>query len=107
VLALRGIRPPLVRDVQGAFQDLDKSIASFVPDMPAGFTWGEAVQKLKGDGVKVDWPRIESGLAEYEAFRYGGGEMPKGSGDEVVKLSMKIRRRVVGHRNKGESTRGD
>jgi len=40
VFALRMIRPPAVRDVQEAFQDLDRSITRFVPDMPPGFTWG-------------------------------------------------------------------
>ena len=107
VAAMRRIRPPAVRDLWGAFQDLDRSIAKFVPDMPAGFTWGEAVERLKGAGVKVDWPKMESSLAEYEAFRYGGREMPKGGEDEVVRLSMKIRRRIVGYRNKGKSTRAD
>jgi hypothetical protein len=97
VLALRRIHPPAALDVQGAFQDLDRSIARFVPDMPAGFTWGEAFQRLKGAGVKVDWQKMESSLAEYEAFRYGGHEMPKGGEDEVVRLSTKIRRRIVGY----------
>lgn len=107
MVALRRIRPPLVRDIQGAYQELDRSIARFVPDIPAGFTWDEAFERLKGAGVKVDWPKMESSLAAYEAFRYGGGEMPKGGEDEVVRLSMKIRRRIVGYRNKREGTRAD
>ena len=107
IFALRRIRPPVVQDIQGAFQNLDVSIAKFVPDMPPGFTWGEAVERLKSAGVDVDWPKLETSLASYEAFRYGGGQMPKGGEDEVVRLSMKIRRRVVGYRHKRESTRPD
>ena len=101
VIALRRIRTPVVRDVQEAFQDLGRSIEKFVPDLPPGFTWGEAVQRLKASGVSADWPKMESSLAGYEAFRYGGREMPKEGEDEVLKLSMKIRRRIIGYRNKG------
>ena len=107
VVALRRIRPPVVHDVRTAFQVLDNSIERFVPDMPAGYTWGEAVERLKGAGVKVDWERFESTLDEYEAFRYGGHKMPSGSGDEAVTLSMKIRGRIVGYRNKRKGTRPD
>jgi hypothetical protein len=107
VFALRRIRPPAVQDIQGAFRDLDRSIGKFVPDIPPGYTWEEAVARLKGAGVKVDWPKMESSLADYEAYRYGGREMPKGGEEEVVRLSMKIRRRIVGYRNKREGTRRD
>ena len=107
IIATRRIRPPSVQDLSGAFQDLDRSITKFVPDMPAGYTWGEAVERLKGAGVKVDWSKMESSLAEYEAFRYGGRDVPKGGEDEVVRLSMKIRRRIVGYRNKGKSAGAD
>ena len=107
ILALRRIRPPKPMDAQGAFQDLDSAITRFVPNMPPGFTWGEAVERLKGAGVDIDWSKMESSLSEYEAFRYGGREMPKGDEDVVVRLSMKIRRKVVGYRSKRESTRPD
>jgi hypothetical protein len=105
IFALRRIRPPVVWDVQGAYHDLERSITKFVPDMPPGFTWGEAVERLRGAGVDIDWPKMESSLADYEAFRYGGREMPKGGGGEVVRLSMKIRGKIVGYRNKREGTR--
>jgi len=107
VIALRRIQPPAVKDVQGTFQDLDRSIEKFVPDMPQGFTWWEAMERLKGAGMDVNWPKIESSLTEYEAFRYGGREMPRGGEGEVVRLSMKIRRKSGGYRNKRQSTRGD
>jgi hypothetical protein len=104
IFALRRIRPPAVADVQGAFQDLDRSIGRFVPDIPPGYTWGEAMDRLKGAGVDVDWPRMESSLAGYEAFRYGGREMPKGTAEEAIVLSTQIRRKIVGRRSKAAST---
>ena len=104
LLALRKVRPPVVNDVRDAFQILNRTIERFVPDLPVGFTWGEALERLKGSGIEADWPRMESSLAEYEAFRYGGGGMPSGKGDEAVRVSTQIRRRIVGYRNKGKST---
>ncbi len=104
-LALRSVRPPVVRDVRDAFQVLDHTLERFVPDLPAGFTWGEALERLKGYGIKVDWPKLESSIEEYEAFRYGGRPMPQGVGDDVVQLSTQIRRNIVGYRDKGKSTR--
>jgi len=104
---MRRIRPPVVNDIQGAFQDLDHSITKFIPDLSSGYTWREAMDRLKAAGVKVDWPKMESSLANYEAFRYGGHEMPQGGEDEVVRLSMRIRRRIVGYRNKRKSTERD
>jgi hypothetical protein len=107
VLALRRLRPPVINDIRTAFQVLDRSIERFVPEMPTGYTWSEAVERLKSSGVKIDWARMESSLAEYEAFRYGGRSMPKNGKEEVVRLSMKIRGRIVGYRSKGKSTRPD
>jgi hypothetical protein len=72
--------------------------------MPPGFTWAEAVQKLKESGIRADWARIEMSLADYEAFRYGGRMMSTGGEDEVVRLSMKLRRSIVGNRVKGKGT---
>lgn len=101
---MRRLRPPVVRDVREAYQVLDRTIERFVPDLPPGFTWGDALERLKGYEIKVDWRRMESSLAEYEAFRYGGQDMPPGGGEEAVSLSTQIRRRIVGYRNKGKST---
>lgn len=100
LVTLRRIRPPIFHDVQGAFHDLDTSITKFMPDIPPGFSWREAMEQLKGAGMKADWSRMESSLAEYEAFRYGESEMPEGGKEDVAKLSMEIRRRIVGYRNK-------
>ncbi len=99
-VALKRIRAPDVPDVKEAFRALDLSIERFVTDLPRGYTWREAVDKLKGSGVRTDWAKIESSLADYEAYRYGGRPLMGSGKDEVVQLSMKIRRRVVGYRGK-------
>jgi len=104
---LMRLRPPVVRDVREAYQVLDRTIERFVPDMPPGFTWRDAFERLKTSGMNVDWPKMESSLAGYEAFRYGGRDMPPGGGEEAVSLSTQIRRRIVGHKAKGKSTGAD
>jgi hypothetical protein len=98
--ALSRARPPAMSNPLEAFQVLDRSIEKFVPNLPLGFTWGEAVERLKQSGVKLDWGRFETSLNEYEAFRYGGHQMPKGLEPEVVRLATTLRRNVVGYRNK-------
>ena len=104
LLALRSVRPPVVRDVSDAFQVLNHTIERFVPGIPVGFTWEEAIDRLKGYGVDVNWSKMESTLAEYEAFRYGGREMPKGTGEEAILLSVQIRRKLIGRGNKAKSS---
>ena len=99
LLALRRARPPIIKDLRDAFQILDRTIERFVPDLPVGFTWGEAMERLKGSGIEADWPKMESSLAEYEAFRYGGRQVPSGRGEEAVRVSTQIRRGIVGRRH--------
>ena len=101
--AQRRARPPAVSNPLEAFQILDRSIEKFVPNLPVGFTWGEAVERLKRSGVKLDWGRFETSLDEYEAFRYGGHQMTNGVEPEVVRLATTLRRNIVGYRNKGKS----
>jgi len=86
---------------------LDRSIVKFVPNLPVGFTWGEAVERLKQSGVRLDWGRFETSLNDYEAFRYGGHQMSAGVEPEVVRLTTTLRRNVVGYRNKGKGTSTD
>ena len=95
VLLSRGIRSPSAPDLPSAFMILDRSIAKY-SRVPPGYTWGEALEQLKRTGVSADWDAVGTRLAEYEAFRYGGGEMPKGGQDEIVSLAMKLRRKAVG-----------
>lgn len=95
-LLLRRLRPAGVLDMRGAFQVLDRSITKYVPELSAGFTWREAFKRLEEDGVKVDWNQMRKRLDEYEAYRYGGREAPRGGQADVVKLAQKLRGSVVG-----------
>jgi hypothetical protein len=104
---LRRARPPAVSNPLEAFQVLDRSIEKFVSNLPVGFTWGEAVERLRDSGVKLDWGRFETSLNEYEAFRYGGHEMPNGVEPEVVRLATTLRRNVVGYRDKRKGPSSD
>ena len=105
--ALRRARPPAVSSPMEAFQVLGMSIEKFVPNLPVGFTWGEAVERLKRSGVKLDWGKFETSLNEYEAFRYGGHQMPDEVEPEVIRLATTLRRNVVGYRNKGKGPGSD
>ncbi len=96
LFALRRVRPPVVNDVRDAFQVLDRTIVRFASDFPPGFTWGEALERLKAKGIQADWPKLESSLADYEAFRYGGRDLPPGKGDDVIELSKQVRGGLIG-----------
>ena len=100
VLAVKRSRPPSIPDSRTAFQVLDNFIERFVPGIPIGHTWGEAMESLKASGVEVDWTKVENSLAEYDAFRYGGEPMPARVEPEVVRLAMKLRRKILGYQNK-------
>src|SRR6202161_4719210 len=57
-----------------AFNGLELALKSAVPDLPAGFTWEEALTRLKSSGVKTE--AMEDALKSYEAYRYGGAPLP-------------------------------
>jgi len=68
-----------------AFRDLEAALKAAVPDLPAGFTWEEAVSRLKDR--QVDSKAIEDALRKYEAYRYGGLPMPDSDYREVVRVA--------------------
>jgi hypothetical protein len=104
-LLMARIRPASAKDMKSAFDLLDRSIGRYAPGLPAGYTWGEAVQQLKGSGVKADWEKVQRSLRSYEAYRYGGKEMPSEGKEEVVSLASKLRRTLGGNGTKGKSAR--
>jgi len=57
-----------------AFGDLELALKEAVPDLPSGFTWEEAVARLRSSGVRTDG--MEGALEGYEAYRYGGSPLP-------------------------------
>jgi hypothetical protein len=57
-----------------AFGDLELALKESVPDLPSGFTWEEAVARLRSSGVRTEG--MEGALKGYEAYRYGGAPLP-------------------------------
>jgi len=68
-----------------AFSGLELALKEAVPDLPAGFTWEEAVARLKSSGVQTKG--MEDALKGYEEYRYGGTPLPDVDFREVVKVA--------------------
>ena len=100
---MRRTKPAASLDVKAAYGVLDRTIARYLPDLDQGYTWREALERLKWAGVKADWDVMKQRLSEYEAYRYGGREAPTTGQEDVISLAAKLRRGVVGKRTKAES----
>jgi hypothetical protein len=68
-----------------AFSGLELALKEAVPDLPAGFTWEEAVARLRSSGVRTEG--IEGALKSYEEYRYGGLPLPDLDFREVVRVA--------------------
>ena len=68
-----------------AFHGLELAIKEAVPDLPAGFTWEEAIARLRSSGVRTEG--VEGALKGYEEYRYGGLPLPDLDFREVVKVA--------------------
>jgi len=68
-----------------AFSGLELALKEAVPDLPAGFTWEEAVARLRSSGVRTEG--MEGALRGYEEYRYGGLPLPDLDFREVVKVA--------------------
>jgi hypothetical protein len=74
-LALRSRRRKFApSSLSEAFSDLELALEEAVPDLPSGFTWEEAVARLKSSGLRTE--AVEGALKGYEAYRYGGAPLP-------------------------------
>lgn len=102
---LLGLRPPSAPDVPSAYGVLEASIGKYAPGIPVGYTWGEAFGWLKERGVKADWGNLDRRLEEYEAYRYGGKGAPGEGKDDVLGLSVKVRRSLIGKKSRRKSPR--
>lgn len=100
---MRRAKPPGSLDAKEAYAVLDRAIQKYIPDLSVGYTWKEAFERLKESGVRADWDAMKNRLAEYEAFRYGGGEEPKGGHRDVISLASRLRSGVVGKGTKAKS----
>jgi hypothetical protein len=83
--ALRGRRKVTASNLADAFKGLELALKKAVPDLPAGFTWEEAIVRLRSSGVRTEG--MEGALRGYEGFRYGGLPLPDLDFREVVKVA--------------------
>jgi len=68
-----------------AFNGLELALKEAVPDLPAGFTWEEAIGRLRASGVQTKG--MEEALKSYEEYRYGDLPLPDLDFREVVKVA--------------------
>ena len=93
-LQLRSARRPPAGPLSlaDAFRMLGAQVRTSIPDVPPGFTWGEAMARARKLGLDVDWPKVERAVQTYEGYRYGGKEEPKQGTDEIRALVEELRR---------------
>ncbi len=80
-----------------AFRALERALKASLPDLPAGFTLEEAL-----DRVEVrDYNRrdVEAALENYEAYRFGGLPLRKSDFSEVVRVANLLEGSKSGRRN--------
>jgi hypothetical protein len=65
-----------------AFKGLEVALKQAIPDLPDGFTWGDAVARLRSAGIQTNG--MENALKGYEEYRYGGTPLPDVDFHEVV-----------------------
>jgi hypothetical protein len=89
VAALRRRRQRVnATNLADAFEGLEQALKEADPGLPVGFTWEEAVARLRSSGVQTNG--MESILKRYEEFRYGGSPLPDLDFREVVRLANKL-----------------
>lgn len=84
-----------------AFSDLELALKQAVPDLPSGFTWEEAVARLRSSGVRTE--SMESALKGYQAYRYGGAPLPDLGYREVADVANTLGGATAGKRGGGAS----
>jgi hypothetical protein len=77
-------------NIMEAFNGLELALKEAVPDLPSGFTWEEALARLRSSGVKTE--AMEGPLMSYEAYRYGGAPLPDLDYREVVNVANMLGR---------------
>lgn len=91
VIASRRISLPKVVDPDVAFGLLESSVKRACPDLKDGFTWREALARVRGIDGSIDWLAVTMTLTQYEAYKYGKAVKPSGSFSDIVKLASRIR----------------
>jgi hypothetical protein len=97
LLALRLLRQrrrfgPPPSSLSGAFASLTRPLQEAIPELPSGYTWREAVVKMRQMHLEVDWKSVERALDGYEMARYGGHPEPSVEYSEVVRLGRILMR---------------
>ena len=82
-----------------AFNGLELALKDAVPDLPAGFTWEEAIARLRSSGIPTEG--MEGALKSYEEYRYGGLPLPDLDFREVLKVANMIGGITSGRANLG------
>lgn len=82
-----------------AFNRLELALREAVPGLPAGFTWEEAIARLRSSGVRTEG--VEGALKSYEGYRYGGLPLPDLDFREVVKVADMLGRTASGRASLG------
>ncbi|HME18764.1 MAG TPA: hypothetical protein VKF15_03400 [Nitrososphaerales archaeon] len=81
------------RDSEKAFSQLERSLGRAFPDLPSGYTWREALQRVEALNLDVDWTEVVKALRQYEDWRYGAMVKPEAVNPEVVRLARELSRR--------------
>lgn len=90
--ALRSRTRTKASNLADAFSRLDTALRRASPDLPAGFTWEEAVARLRASGVRTEG--MEPALKGYQDYRYGGLPLPNLDYAEVLKVADRITGRL-------------
>jgi len=83
---------PEAMSITEAFQILERSLRRSFVDLPDGFTWNEAINRMKLLELDIDWRMVERVLKQYEAYRYGGVDPGIINTREILKLAMIVPR---------------
>lgn len=86
----KATRKPEVSNLAEAFLLLESALKDKFPELPIGFTWGEAMSRIKVTNPEVNWSSVEVLLDGYEAYRYGGLELSVSDPREVLRLAFAL-----------------
>jgi hypothetical protein len=92
IIRNRRNRLPKNPTVEDAFKYLEISLNRAFPNLPAGFTWNEVINKLKALNLELDWFEIESTFKKYEDYRYGGIQYKNANVDAILRLASSLPR---------------
>lgn len=87
LLRIRRFSRPEVSNTVEAFQLLELALKKRFPELPEGFTWGDAMSRLNQLNLDIDWNRLEIALDDYESYRYGGSQPRQTDPREVLRLA--------------------